>query len=108
MGNKENASGTNPEEWYYYIDQNNERQGPVHISQIEPLLGSISDNSLFWKEGWSEWKALRDAPELSSKANRPDEIIKFKAEVAAIEAEAEAHGSGEENGSCEASFYVAF
>ena len=47
--------------WYYSID--NERQGPVDESVLRALAasGTLSPDSLVWREGMAGWTALRTA-----------------------------------------------
>ena len=50
----------------YYYAQNNTQQGPVSFDQLQALFASrtINRNSLIWKQGMSEWKALQEIEEL--------------------------------------------
>lgn len=43
--------------WYYYLDLHGAQQGPIHVAQLAPMVGSASPQSaLFWQSGWPEWK----------------------------------------------------
>ena len=49
--------------WYYQFED--QAQGPVSEQDIRTLIshGTISDNTLLWKEGMPEWKPVRDVDE---------------------------------------------
>jgi uncharacterized RDD family membrane protein YckC len=48
-------------EWYY--SQDNERRGPVSDSELTALnqAGTITAETLVWREGWSDWRKFADA-----------------------------------------------
>ncbi|PHS02302.1 MAG: antifreeze protein [Leeuwenhoekiella sp.] len=50
----------------YYYALNNLQQGPVSFEQLQSLFAArtINRNSLIWKQGMSEWKALQELDEL--------------------------------------------
>jgi len=52
----------------YYYAQNNMQQGPVGFEQLRSLFAAriINRNSLIWKQGMTEWKALQEIEELKS------------------------------------------
>ncbi|MCL6220729.1 SPFH domain-containing protein [Zunongwangia pacifica] len=52
----------------YYYAQNNMQQGPVGFEQLQSLFAAriINRNSLIWKQGMTEWKALQEIEELKS------------------------------------------
>jgi len=46
--------------WHYTVD--NEKQGPIDFSELANLIstGVVKDSTLLWKEGMSDWKALKE------------------------------------------------
>jgi uncharacterized RDD family membrane protein YckC len=54
-------------EWYY--SQNSEQRGPVSDAELAGLnqAGTITTETLIWREGWSNWRKFSDA-------NRPSEV----------------------------------
>jgi uncharacterized RDD family membrane protein YckC len=48
-------------DWYY--SQNNERRGPVSDTELASLnqAGTITADTLVWREGWSDWRRYADA-----------------------------------------------
>jgi Na+/melibiose symporter-like transporter len=55
---------TNPEDnkdWFY-VDQNYNQQGPVSYGTLLSLLDSqiLTNESLVWSEGMSDWKEIRE------------------------------------------------
>ena len=50
----------------YYYALSNQQQGPVSFEQLQSLFAArtINRNSLIWKQGMSEWKALQELDEL--------------------------------------------
>ncbi|MAW95883.1 MULTISPECIES: SPFH domain-containing protein [unclassified Leeuwenhoekiella] len=50
----------------YYYANNNQQQGPVSFEQLQSLFAArtINRNSLIWKQGMTEWKALQEIEEL--------------------------------------------
>ncbi len=46
--------------WYYAVGQ--EQRGPVEVEEMQRLRaeGSISEDTLIWKEGMGDWKAFRE------------------------------------------------
>lgn len=55
---------------WYYVDAGQQRQGPVPSQALRRLhaQGEIDIDTLVWRDGMSEWKALHTVTELS----RPD------------------------------------
>ena len=53
--------------WYY--SQNNERRGPLSDAELAALnqAGTITAETLVWREGWSNWRRFADA-------NRPSDV----------------------------------
>lgn len=47
-------------EWYYVDDATNAQQGPCTVHQLGELLAasSVTDSTLFWKDGQAGWSAL--------------------------------------------------
>lgn len=54
--------------WHVVVDGN--QQGPHPVSQIAKMLndGDIDWDTYVWKEGFDNWKAARDVPEISAAA----------------------------------------
>ena len=50
----------------YFYAHNSQQQGPVSFEQLQALFASrtINRNSLIWKQGMTEWKALQEIEEL--------------------------------------------
>jgi uncharacterized RDD family membrane protein YckC len=55
-------------DWYY--SQNNEQLGPVSDAELAALnqAGTISAETLVWREGWSSWRRFADA-------SRPSDVV---------------------------------
>ncbi|MFD2824965.1 SPFH domain-containing protein [Leeuwenhoekiella polynyae] len=55
-----------PAETQYFYAHNSQQQGPVSFEQLQALFASrtINRNSLIWKQGMTEWKALQEIEEL--------------------------------------------
>lgn len=49
---------------YYYVDGNNQQQGPVDAAQL-PSFG-VTTKTLVWCEGMANWQAAGEIPELAS------------------------------------------
>ena len=47
--------------WYYA--ENNQQRGPISVEEFETLVqaGTISDDTLVWREGMANWQSWRDA-----------------------------------------------
>eukprot|EP00752_Nemacystus_decipiens_P006696 g6019.t1 len=47
-------------EWYYVDDATNAQQGPCTVQQLGELFAasSVTDSTLFWKDGQADWSAL--------------------------------------------------
>ncbi|MGO4913528.1 SPFH domain-containing protein [Leeuwenhoekiella sp. W20_SRS_FM14] len=52
----------------YFYAHNSQQQGPVSFEQLQALFASrtINRDSLIWKQGLTEWKALQEVEELKS------------------------------------------
>ncbi|WP_028376994.1 SPFH domain-containing protein [Leeuwenhoekiella sp. MAR_2009_132] len=52
----------------YFYAHNSQQQGPVSFEQLQALFASrtINRDSLIWKQGLTEWKALQEIEELKS------------------------------------------
>lgn len=48
-------------DWYY--SQNNERHGPISETELADLqqTGTITEETLVWREGWNDWRRFADA-----------------------------------------------
>ncbi|XP_010930277.1 splicing factor U2AF-associated protein 2 isoform X2 [Elaeis guineensis] len=110
----ENSNETNHaaarEVGWYILGKNQEHIGPYAFSELQEHVanGYISENTLLWAEGRSEWMPLSSIPELhmgiaarrtyQSTTDAPDDeddFLKWQKEVGEAEAEAEAlkHGT---------------
>ena len=47
---------------FYYLDENNNRKGPLSIDQLESV--SLRANTLVWTEGFDEWKPVKEVEPL--------------------------------------------
>lgn len=65
------AEGEQDQVWWYAEGEH--RSGPVSAAQLEQLLqaGTISLNTLVWREGRLTWKPLQQIPELASGSAAP-------------------------------------
>lgn len=47
-------------EWYYVDDSTNAQQGPCTVEDLGKLFAasSVTDSTLFWKDGQADWSAL--------------------------------------------------
>lgn len=63
--NKENMN------WYYA--QGDQRQGPISEQELDTLIaaGTVTDNTLVWREGMADWLPLRQARPAGSGAAVP-------------------------------------
>ncbi|NDV80998.1 CD225/dispanin family protein [Bacteroides sp. 51] len=50
-------------EEYYYLDQSNERKGPVAVDKL--LFYGVTKETLVWKNGMVNWQAAGMVPELA-------------------------------------------
>ena len=52
----------------YYYAANGQQQGPVTIEALKSLFANrtINKDSLVWKQGMDNWKALKEVEELKS------------------------------------------
>jgi hypothetical protein len=57
--------------WYY--SANNQQLGPVSEEQLKAMArsSSLSSQTLVWKEGMSDWKALGEVAELAISLSAP-------------------------------------
>ncbi|XP_010278734.1 PREDICTED: splicing factor U2AF-associated protein 2 isoform X2 [Nelumbo nucifera] len=92
-----------PEVGWYILGENQEHVGPYAISELQEhfLNGYLSENTLLWSEGRSDWMPLSLIPELFTSisqqgpdptvtSDNDDEFLKWQKEVKEAEAEAEA------------------
>lgn len=49
---------------YYYVDGNNQQQGPIDAAQL-PAFG-VTTKTLVWCEGMANWQVAGEIPELAS------------------------------------------
>ncbi len=56
------------EEKQYVLALGNEQKGPYTVSQIREFLKAeiISPEFYVWTQGWSEWKKIKDCPQISA------------------------------------------
>ncbi|CBJ33810.1 conserved unknown protein [Ectocarpus siliculosus] len=61
------------EAWYYVDDATNAQQGPCTIPELERLYASssVTDSTLFWKDGQADWSALSALPSLHAQVTAP-------------------------------------
>lgn len=52
------------EEYYYYLDADQQQKGPISPSDFIRL--GINQNTLLWKEGMADWQKAGAIPELSA------------------------------------------
>jgi hypothetical protein len=52
---------------WFYAPPGGDRTGPVPLSQIvnEVKMGRLRLDALVWKQGWEDWRAAGDVPEIS-------------------------------------------
>ncbi|KAF8402396.1 hypothetical protein HHK36_013351 [Tetracentron sinense] len=103
-------SETITEVGWYILGENQEQVGPYAFSELQEhfLNGYLSEDTLLWSEGRSDWMPLSSIPELfkgisltrpdyntAVTSDNDDEFIKWQKEVTQAEAEAEVlkHGS---------------
>jgi len=57
-----------PAQVTYYYAANGQQQGPVSFDQLKALFAArtVNKESLVWKQGMTEWKALKEVEELKS------------------------------------------
>ena len=48
---------------YYYLDRNNQQQGPVEANEL-PKNG-VTKNTKVWKQGMNEWQTAGSIPEIA-------------------------------------------
>lgn len=95
---------TNTEVGWFILDRNQQQIGPYTILELREHFcnGYLTENTLVWAEGRSEWQPLSSVPGLligvdrrgaessaSAPANDDDEFEKWQKEVKEAEAEAE-------------------
>ncbi|TXI08321.1 MAG: DUF4339 domain-containing protein, partial [Rhizobium sp.] len=58
------AAGTAAAGWYYAVGT--QQYGPVSLLDLRGVMaaGKITPNDLVWKDGFADWTAFRDVPEL--------------------------------------------
>ncbi|CAM9483599.1 unnamed protein product, partial [Ectocarpus sp. 8 AP-2014] len=61
------------EAWYYVDDATNAQQGPCTVPELERLYASssVTDSTLFWKDGQAGWSALSALPSLHAQVTAP-------------------------------------
>lgn len=54
----------------WHVVVNGDQQGPFSLKQLRDMVanGSITADTFVWKDGFADWKALRDVPELATLA----------------------------------------
>ena len=57
-------------EQYYYVDANNQRQGPVYPTDFARL--GITGETLVWRNGMDNWAKASDVPELATWIAAPE------------------------------------
>lgn len=98
------SANTNSEVGWYILGENQEHVGPYALSELQEYFstGYISESTLLWADGRSEWTPLSLIPELysglsvqRSEDNDDDDFAKWEKEVKEAEAAAEAlkHGT---------------
>ncbi|XP_077244038.1 RNA binding (RRM/RBD/RNP motifs) family protein isoform X2 [Tasmannia lanceolata] len=102
-------SRTISEVGWYLLGENQEYVGPYAFSELQEhfLNGYISENTLLWSEGRSDWTKLSTIPELftgislrgadystTEISNKDDDFLKWQNEVRDAEAEAKALKQG--------------
>ncbi|KAG5549494.1 hypothetical protein RHGRI_014731 [Rhododendron griersonianum] len=89
----------NTEMGWYILGEAQEHIGPYALSELREhfLNGYLTESTLLWSEGRSDWQALSSIPELMSQIyddmvppHDDDEFEKWQKEVREAEAEAEA------------------
>eukprot|EP00268_Persea_americana_P069057 TRINITY_DN972_c0_g1_i6.p1 TRINITY_DN972_c0_g1~~TRINITY_DN972_c0_g1_i6.p1 ORF type:complete len:499 (-),score=140.50 TRINITY_DN972_c0_g1_i6:745-2241(-) len=98
-------SGTVSEVGWYILGPNQENVGPYALSELQEhfMNGYLSENTLLWSEGRSEWMPLSSIPELyavmssrvpnystTGASDDDDDFVKWQEEVKEAEVEAEA------------------
>ena len=48
---------------FYYLDTNNQQQGPVEAAELSSLV--VTANTLVWTQGMDAWLQARAVPELA-------------------------------------------
>ena len=56
------------EEVQYVLAANGEQRGPFSLFQVKCLLqnGAVTTDFYIWTQGWTEWKFIKDCPEIIS------------------------------------------
>lgn len=49
---------------YYFLDANNNRKGPVALSEM--ILAGVQRNTMVWKEGMANWQPAETVPEVAA------------------------------------------
>ena len=51
---------------WYYLDQGQHQIGPLMLRDLEKAWDEsvINENSYIWKEGMSQWKKIKELPEI--------------------------------------------
>lgn len=60
----------NNQQWYY-TDRNGQQAGPVSLTELQSLLqqSAVTDSSMAWTEGMTDWKVVSDIDVLQPSAN---------------------------------------
>ena len=53
---------------YYYLDNNNQQQGPVELGQLQSL--GVTAETFVWKAGMDQWQKAKDVPEVNAALNQ--------------------------------------
>ena len=50
-------------ETYYYVDENRQQAGPCDLETL--LERGITESTLVWKQGMTDWQPARNVPEVA-------------------------------------------
>ena len=53
---------------YYYLDNNDQQQGPVELGQLQSL--GVTAETFVWKAGMDQWQKAKDVPEVNAALNQ--------------------------------------
>ncbi len=56
---------------YYYVDSNNQQQGPVALGQLSQM--GVTPETLVWKAGMEQWQKAKDVPEVMAALSQPQQ-----------------------------------
>jgi len=60
---------------YYYIDKNNQKQGPMSADEL--IANGVTSDTLIWHEGMNDWQIASSIPELSIFFQKKPKITKM-------------------------------